>query len=150
MSTLYGHKNMLKDAIVTEADEIKNVDLQPFVELMAYDDISRLEDTQIKEFCASESAAVLLEKQVLNKPTLMRLSKADDLKRRTTWAVYSLAKEADDPDWKKAVFHRHKFLEYKAKMIKKYGNRAKKIAQAAQKEYVKKARKAAPEKPEQK
>ena len=138
---LYGSK-LLKEASI-EAEDIQNVDLKPYVELMAYDDIRRCDSEQIHEFCASEAASVLLEKQVLNKPTLMRLSKSDDLKRRTTICVYNLAKEADDPSWKKMMFHREKFREEKAKLIKKYGNRAKKIAMGSQKEDVKVAKKAA-------
>lgn len=140
---LYGSK-MLKEASMNE-DDIQNIDLKPYVELMAYDDIRRCDSEQIKEFCASEAATILMEKQVLNKPTLMRLSKSDDLKRRTTIIVYNLAKEANDPGWGKMINHRQKFKEEKAKLIKKYGNRAKKIAMSSQKEYVKVAKKAAVE-----
>ena len=41
------------------------------------------------------------------------------------------------------MMYREKFREEKAKLIKKYGNRAKKIAMGSQKEYVKVAKKAA-------
>ena len=91
---LYGH-NLLKESAVDE--ELKGVDLQPYVELFAYDDISRDNAASIKEFCASPVAQVLLEKQVLNKGTMMRLSKADDEKRRIV-CEFKYAKENDNAE----------------------------------------------------
>lgn len=144
---LYGH-NLLKESAVDE--ELKGVDLQPYVELFAYDDLSRDDAASIKEFCAGPVAQVLLEKQVLNKGTMMRLSKADDEKRRIKLAVYQLAKEANDPDWKKMCMHRDKMKEHRAKLIQKYGSKATKIAREGQKEYIKKAKKDQPTAPEAK
>ena len=137
---MYGH-SLLKESATT--DDLRDINLQPYVELMAYDDISRDSAENIKEFCAGPVAAVLLEKQVLNKPSMMRLSKADDEKRRVKLIVYQLAKEANDPDWNKMVLHREKMKEHRAKLIQKYGNKAKRIAKEAQKQYIKNAKKAA-------
>lgn len=139
---LYGHS--LVTGTVTESgidDDLKGIDLKPFVELMAYDDISRGDSEQIQEFCNSTIAQVLQEKQVLNKGTLMRLSKSDDEKRRIKLVAYHLAKSNKDPDWEKMCEHRKKWKIYRGKIMKKYGNRAIKIAKAAQKEYIKKAKK---------
>jgi uncharacterized LabA/DUF88 family protein len=141
---LYGHK-FLKEAVsnVPEpADEVvSEAELQKFVELMAYEDISHGTSDQIKEFCESAEAQVLTERQVLNKKSLMRLSKADDQKRRIKLIVYQMAAEKNDPDWKKMMLHRNKMKEYRAKLIKKYGVRASKIATKAQKEYISRAKK---------
>ena len=50
---LYGH-SMLKETT------IDNVDLAPFVEMIAYDDISRMDTESIQEFVHSELANVML------------------------------------------------------------------------------------------
>ena len=142
--SLYGHKVVRESAI--KNDELAGIDLKPYVEAIAYDDISRCTDDQVKAFVESEMAVVLQEKQVLNKGSMMRLSKADDEKRRIKLVAYQLAKEANDADWKKMVEYRDKWKEYRGKVMKKYGAKAKKIAVAAQKEYIKNARKAPVEK----
>ena len=58
---------------------------------------------KIHEFCESAQAQILTERQVLNKKSLMRLSKADDQKRRIKLIVYQMAAEKNDPDWKKII-----------------------------------------------
>lgn len=135
---LYGH-SFLKESLVD--DELKDVDLKPYVELVAYDDLSRGTTEQIHEFCESELATVLQERQVLNKGTMMRLSKQDDVRRRQKLIAYQLAKEANDPAWKKMTLYRSKMKEQRAIIMKKYGKKAQKIANASQKEYIKAARK---------
>lgn len=138
---LYGHSLVNSSALQESADELKGVNLQPFVELMAYDDISRGDSEQVHEFCESAVATVLQERQVLKKGTLMRLSKSDDEKRRIKLVAYQLAKDAKDPDWTKMCKYRNEWKKYRGKIMKKYGNRATKIAKAAQKQYIKNARK---------
>ena len=71
----------------------------------------------------------------------MRLSKADDQKRRIKLIVYQMAAEKNDPDWKKMMLHRNKMKEFRAKLIKKYGARASKIAKKARVDYIKRAKK---------
>ena len=134
--SLYG-KSILKE----NAEDISNMDLTPFIELAAWDDITRADSKSINEFASSEIANVLLEKQVLNKGTLMRLSKEDDEKRRIVLTCYRLAKAANDPDWRKMVMYNQKKKEHRAKIIEKYGSKAEKIAKASQKEYIKRAKK---------
>lgn len=123
---------------IDSADEAKKID--SLVEMYLADDILRGTKEQIKEFCESEEAQILVEKKVLNKSTIHRLSKADDLNRRITLAAYEMARDAKDPLYDKMV----KFYKLKkamsAKIVKKYGSKAKKRAIAAQKEYIKKAK----------
>lgn len=135
--SLYGHKFLAE----SYDNELEGVDLQPYVELMAYDDISRGSEEQIHEFCESELATVLQERQVLNKATMMRLDKASDAKRRTKLIAYQLSKEANDPAWRKMCLYRAKMKEQRAIVMKKYGKKAAKIANVAQREYIKSARK---------
>lgn len=135
--SLYGHK-FLEESY---DNELEGIDLKPFIELMAYDDISRASEEQIHEFCDSELAAVLQERQVLNKTTMMRLDKASDVKRRTKLVAYQLAKNANDPAFRKMCMFRTKMKEQRAIVMKKYGKKAAKIANVAQREYIKTARK---------
>ena len=138
MSSLYG-RTLLKESAYDE--DLSGVDLQPYVQLMAYENAAFKHEDEIKTFTESEECKVLMEKQVLNKSSYMRLSKQDDFKRRLKLVAYQMAKENNDPDYKKMKLHRAKFKAFRAKVLKKYGNRAKKIAMASQKEYIKQAKK---------
>lgn len=111
------------------------------MEMFLVDDILRMPSKNIRTFCESEEAQVLVEKAVLKKPTMMRLSKADDKRRRIKLIAYKLAKEGNSP-------HYRKLKDYTAKrkveinaIMKQYGSKAEKMAQIAQKEYIKTASK---------
>lgn len=124
---------------VVSLEEIANSNAM--LEMMIVDDIIRGDEKSIKEFCESPVAQVLTERQVLRKPTLMRLNKESDAYRRTKLAVYALAKAAKDPDYKKLK----NFIKGKkamtAKLMKKYGNKAARVAKIAQANYIKVASK---------
>ena len=139
--SLYGTDSL------TSVEELANSNT--ILEMLFTDDILRLNDEQIKEFCTSESAKILEEKAVLKKPTLVRLSKADDEKRRIKLIAYQLAKDANDPEWTKLKTYTAKRKESINKIMKKYGNKAKKIAKLAQKNYINTAKKL-PSQPEKK
>lgn len=139
--SLYGTDSL------TSVEELANSNT--ILEMLFTDDILRLNDEQIKEFCTSESAKILEEKAVLKKPTLVRLSKADDEKRRVKLIAYQLAKDANDPEWTKLKSYTAKRKESINKIMKKYGNKAKKIAKLAQKNYINTAKKL-PSQPEKK
>lgn len=130
---LYGAKQMTPD--------LGGVAMDTLIEGFLYDEISRGTTEQIKEFCESEAAQVLVERSVLKKGTLMRLSKQDDEKRRIKLVAYNLAKEAKDPAWAKLQKARREEKKQIAIIMKKYGAKAKKIAIIAQKEYIKTASK---------
>lgn len=118
----------------------EGVDMQALVEKIAFDDISRGSDTQIKEFCEGPQAQALLEKGVFKKPSLMRLGQSDDLKRRKKLTAFELARQAKDPLWTKLEKNRKQQKELIAKIMAKYGNKAEKVSKVAQKEYIKRAK----------
>jgi hypothetical protein len=130
---LYGHENLLTEDFSNE------VNMDELVEMYFIDDISRMSTKQIKEFVESEQAKALVEKAVLTKPTMMRLSKQDDETRRIKLACYQLAKEANDPNFAKMVKYRDLWKKYRALIFQKYANKATRIARISQKEYLKKA-----------
>lgn len=132
MGNLYGSAQIASIEEAAKSDAL--------MELYLVDDIMSGTPEQIKQFCESEEAQILIEKQVLNKPTLHRLSKADDLKRRIKLTAYALAKQANDNNWKMLVKYSGLKKQYANKILAKYGKRAEKIAKIAQKEYIKKSR----------
>lgn len=109
------------------------------LEMLLVDDVLHMPSADIKNFCESEEAKVLQEKAVLRKPTLMRLSKADDERRRVKLMAYKLAKEANDPEWRKLKKYTALRKQSIGKIMQKYGNKAEKLAKIAQKNYIKRA-----------
>ena len=132
MSNLYGTSQ------IASVEEIGNSDA--LFEAFLIDDIMRGSSDDIKNFCESEEAQILVEKQVLNKPTIHRMSKADDYKRRVKLASYQLAKDANDPLCKKLIKYQKLKKEFANKILAKYGKKAERIAKIAQKNYIKKAK----------
>lgn len=144
--SLYGH-NQLSNFNDTEFEDQAVKDL---VETYFVDDISRMNSEQIKEFCTSDQAQVLVEKSVLQKPTLMRLSKEDDEKRRIKLACFYIAKAKKDPNYDKMVKFHGLWKKYRGMVFKKYYVSATRIAKKAQREYIKRARSSAPAQEEHK
>lgn len=133
--------SLYQNQMLTEDDDLRNIDLTPYIEAVAYDDLSKMTEADIKAFVESDQAQVLVERQVLNKKTLVRLSKKDELKRRIKLIAYKLAHDDKNPHWDKMCLFRSKWKKERAEVMRKYGNRASKLAKVAQKEYIKKARK---------
>lgn len=130
---LYGAQdNILDLEKLAESDEI--------MEMLLVDELLHGTSEQIHEFCNSPEMEILMEKAVLKRPTLVRLSKTDDAKRRTKLMAYQLAKESKDPLWdmlKKLTAKRKQTIR---KIMSKYGPKAKRLANLSQKNYIKKAK----------
>lgn len=130
---LYGAKPIDSIEKIGNSDEL--------LEAFLVDDVLRQSSDDIKKFCESEEAKILEEKAVLKKPTMMRLSKADDEKRRIKLAAYQLAKEANDPEFAKLKKYTALRKQSINKIMNKYGTKAAKVAKVAQKNYIKTATK---------
>lgn len=119
------------------------VDFDALVEAFLVDEVNHTwTDAQVAEFCAPGGVGeALVEAKVLNKKTLVRLSKKDDLDRRRTMAAMELAKQNNDPLFQKLLTIYAKKDELKSKIIAKYGNKAERVAIAGQKEYIKRMKK---------
>lgn len=126
--SLFGKNSITSDERIANSREV--------MEMFFTDDLIRGTQQQIKEFCNSTAAQVLMEKAVLKKGTMMRLSKEDDLKRRVKIIAYKLAKEAKDPEWEKLKLHTARRKESIGKIMNKYGAKAENIAKIAQKKYI--------------
>lgn len=132
--SLYGESQ------VSSIDEMAN---DPrIMEMFLVEDLLHGDQEDIKNFLESEEAKILIEKQVLTKPTVTRLSKQDDLRKRTVLCAYMLAKEANSPSWKKLVKYQALKKEAKSDILKKFGAKARLLAVKSQKGYIKTARSA--------
>ena len=107
------------------------------IEAFIVDEVSRMDSDDIKAWCESDEANALVEANVLRKPTLMRLSKADDAKRRQKIAAYKIAKEHKDPLYNKMLMFRAKWKATSAQILQKYGSKAERDARKGQTEYIK-------------
>lgn len=119
------------------------------LEAFLVDDVIRQSSDDIKKFCESEEARILEAKNMLKKPTMMRLSKQDDFNRRVKLVAYQLAKEANDPNFAKLKKYTSLRKECIAKIMQKYSTKAEKIAKVAQKNYMKTASKISDSKKEE-
>ena len=130
---------MLEDAPVLE-DTAQSV-VEATAESYLYNELAKLDDEARKEFVESAEAEALLEKAVLNKKTMIRLSRQDDMARRVKIAAYQLAKDKKDPLWTKLVLNRVKERQLISKIVQKYHNAAVKLAKVGQREFIKAASK---------
>jgi len=121
--------------ILNEGVELENPN--ELLEAYIYDELSCLDDTMKEAFVNSPECEAMIEAGIINKRTVVRLSKNDDLIRRRKMAAYQLAKEKGDPLWDKLVKNRIKERELIAKIVAKYGMKAQKIAKIGQKDYLK-------------
>lgn len=107
-----------------------------FSEAVMYDSISHLSEAEVDEFLASDKAEAMLEEGMVSRRTLVRLSKNDDLSRRTTMAAMELAKKANDSLWTQLVKVNRKKKSLVAQIVKKYGSKAAAMAKKSQKEFI--------------
>ena len=141
---IYG-RDVIHESVNTDDEDITlmNEELQEYVQLIAADEATRLPEEKIQQLLESGEFQALQEKQIINNKTMMRLSKADDFKRRVKLIAYKLAKDAKNPHWGKMMTWRGKWKGERDEILKIFGKKAEKIARLAQKEYIKKAKKAA-------
>ena len=129
---------MFTTGIITESIEKAFTDPNAVIGQMIEMEVSQLPQEKIEEFCAPGGVGeALVEAGKLNKKTLVRLSKKDDLSRRKKMIALNLAKEAGDPLWDKLALNRVKERELIAKIVTKYGNKSQKLAVQAQKDFLK-------------
>lgn len=127
----YEGKNIEEELIDEEFD------MDAFNETCVFMELASLPYEERKAIVESEEAAILEAKGMIGRKTLIRLNKNDDVSRRTSAAAYQMAKDANDPLWRKLMLHMQKKNEFKAKILKKYDSKAKRIAKQSQKDYLK-------------
>ena len=107
------------------------------------EDVQCLPEDVRNEYLESAEVAHLEAARLINGKTRIRMSRSDDLQRRTTLGALMLAKAKKDPLFKKFTFFRAKEKLAKKTIVRKYSNKAAKIAKTSQRNYLKKAPKLA-------
>lgn len=106
-------------------------------EMFIVDEVAHLPQSTIQEFCKPGGVGEqLVQEGKLRRKTLVRLSKKDDLERRSSMMNIQLAKEANDPLWRKLVKNRQQKRELIAKIDKKYGMKGARLAKKGQQEFL--------------
>lgn len=136
---IYSNPNAFEPSLTSEISEA-GVDLM--CEMFAFSDIYRMDDTAKKALLESpemkEQRDLLEEKGLINKSTVVRLSKSADADRRQQIAVYALAREANDPLWKQFCIAQQKKIAAREAMNRKYHSKATITARVGQRAYLKK------------
>lgn len=107
------------------------------VESFIVDEVAQLPTEKIQEFCQPGGVGEqLVQEGKLRRNTLVRLSKKDDLERRSSMMNIQLAKENNDPLWKKLVKNRQQKHQLIDAIDKKYGAKGERLAKKAQNEFL--------------
>ena len=123
--------------IETEDMIDESFDMDAFYETCVFMELASLPYEERNAIVESEEAAVMEAKGMIGRKTLIRLNKNDDVNRRTSAAAYQMAKDKNDPDWQKLMFHMEKKNFFKDRILKKYNSKAIRVAKQSQKEYLK-------------
>ena len=116
------------------ANEIEDNCRQQALESLTYFENG---EQALKEFCNSEEVQALVEARKMPKKTFVRLGKADDLQRRKNMACLILARENNDPLFKKLAKNRLQERKIRNAIYKRYGNKADRVAKISQKQHIK-------------
>lgn len=115
--------------------ELKNP--YELAEAMILDELSFLTDEEKEQFAVSETCTELINEGLLKRQSVVRLTKNDDLSRRTKLAAFNLAKDRDDPLWAMLVKNRVRERALIGKIMQKYKSQAERVARQSQKTYIK-------------
>lgn len=118
-----------------------DVDLKHPNELMEsfiIDELSFLSPEQLQEFCEPGGVAdqLVTEGKLRSKNTIVKMSKKDDYSRRVAMTCMQLAKDNNDPNWKKLVKAQQMKNKYKAAIVKRWSNQAERVAKKSQNEFL--------------
>lgn len=111
--------------------------MQDFRENVFYMEASMLPDAERQMVLEDSNIEALVEKSLIGRNTMVRLSKLDDLERRTGMATIQLAKEMNHPLYAELVKIRVKEKKILRTLDKQIGPKAARVAKADQKSYLK-------------
>ena len=112
-------------------------DPDAIIEMLILDEVAHMDPALKKEFFEEGVAEQLVsEGKLRNGKSVMRLSKNDDLTRRTKIFAIQAAKENNDPNYEKLRINRVKERDLIGKIVKRWGHAGEKMAKKSQKEYL--------------
>lgn len=126
------------EGIEAMADEVEQHMTAAALEAVTYFENG---EAAVKKFTESAEVQALVEARRLPKNTYVRLSRNDDLQRRSHLACLVLAKRHKDPLWTKLAQNRIKEKKLRNAIYAKYSNKARIIAKKSQQKHTKAIRK---------
>ena len=94
-----------------------------------------------KSFVESAEVQALVEARKMSKHTFVRLNKNDDFTRRAHLASLILARNANDPLFKKLALNRVKERQLRNAIFKKYESKSRMVAKKSQVNHIKNMKK---------
>ena len=94
-----------------------------------------------KAYMESAEVQALVEARKMSKKTFVRLNKNDDFTRRCHLASLILARNANDPLFKKLAINRQNERKLRSAIFKKYEAKAKVVAKRSQTQHIKNMKK---------
>lgn len=123
--------------------EITTEEMNRLMQDWFFDEVAHMPEEQRKHLLESAEMAdarkALMEAGLINKTSIMMLSKESELERRNQLAVYALAKKDNDVNWQRFMKAQAMKKEAKEALNRKYGNRARLTAKKTQREYLKRS-----------
>ena len=108
-----------------------------------FDEVAHMPEQARKQLLESpefaEQRNALMEAGLINKTSIMMLSKESELERRNQLAVYALAKKDNDVNWQRFMKAQAMKKEAKEALNRKYGSRARLTAKKTQRDYLKRS-----------
>lgn len=153
---------MLFGNVIKESEEINDIDLLSGVEpgSEAEEDAAAVEveknmlvaatesvtffeggEEAQKSFVESAEVQALVEARKMSKKTFVRLNKNDDFTRRAHLASLILARNSNDPLFKKLALNRVNERKLRAAIFKKYEAKARVVAKKSQQQHIKSMKK---------
>ena len=111
-------------------------DMDSIIEMLIVDEVAHMDPALRKEFFEEGVAEQLVSEGKLRNKTIMRLSKQDDLTRRSKQFSLQAAKEHNDPNFAKLIQLRIKEKDLLGKIHKRWGMAGEKMAKKSQKEFL--------------
>ena len=125
-----------------EGVELTNEETENLMMQWFFDEVAHMPEEDRKRLLESpemsEAREALMESGLINKTSIMKLSKESELERRNQLAVYALAKKDNDVNWQKFMRAQQMKKEAKEALNKKYNSKARMISKKTQREYIKK------------
>ena len=124
------------DITITESS------MDELLEMFAYDDILHMGDEAkhnlLETAEGKETRDLLCEKGLINKTAIVKLTKTSDMDRREIISAYQLARDSNDPLWKKFLKGQQMKMDAREGILRKYHSKAAIMARTGQRAYLKK------------
>lgn len=126
------------DANTEEGMEVIAAEVENNMQAAALESVTYFdggEDAQ-KAFTESAEVQALVEARKMSKKTFVRLNKNDDFTRRAHLASLILARNANDPLFKKLALNRVNERKLRNMIFKKYETKARSVAKKSQAQHI--------------